>query len=98
MIAQPSPWGRVGLRLLLMAVFVAVQVTALSHEFEHVVHRHDAPCGLHVAADHLVIVSAPEPAPAVGLAPATGDVSRSTGAPLSPPVRPRGARAPPSCH
>jgi hypothetical protein len=86
------------LRVLLMAVFVVVQVTALSHEFEHVMHRHDAPCGLHVAADHLVIVSAPEPARLVGPAPSTGHVPRSTGALVSAPRGPSRARAPPSCH
>ena len=84
-----------GLHVLLVAVFIVVQATALSHELEHVTHQHDAPCGLHVAADHLVLVPAPEPPVPVALAPAANNVSAPLGRLLPSPVRANGARAPP---
>jgi hypothetical protein len=87
--------ARLALLTLLVATFVAVQATALAHEFEHVLHQHDAPCGLHVAAEHLVIVSVPAPALAAPLAPSTGAIAFAIGSlpPLS--ARPSCARAPP---
>lgn len=91
-----SSWrGRLGLHALLVAMLIAVPATALSHEFEHLLHRHEAPCGLHVAAEHLVIVTAPEPALAVPLVPATGDESFALGLRQAAPARPSAARAPP---
>jgi hypothetical protein len=95
MTARPSRLGRLGLHALLVAVFITVQATALSHEIEHVLHQHDAPCGLHVAAEHLVIVSAPEPALAVPLVPAVDGVSFALGLLQPPLARPSPARAPP---
>jgi hypothetical protein len=62
-------WARRGLHTLLVLVFIVVQATALAHEIQHVLHLHDGPCGLHVAADHLAMAPAPEPAPAVDPAP-----------------------------
>jgi hypothetical protein len=93
--SRPLSSGRLGLHALLVAMLIAVQATALSHEFEHLLHLHDAPCGLHVAAEHLVIVSAPAPALAVPLVPATGGVSLVLGLLQPPPLRPSTARAPP---
>ncbi len=83
------------LSTLLLAVFITVQATAVAHELRHVLGHHDAPCGLHVAADHLAMVPAPEAALAQTLAPATGDVVPALDVPLPPPPRPSGARAPP---
>jgi hypothetical protein len=62
-------WARRGLHTLLVLVFVLVQATALAHEIQHVLHLHDGPCGLHVAADHLAMAAAPEPALTVKPAP-----------------------------
>jgi hypothetical protein len=50
---------------LVAIVFLTSQLTALTHEFEHVLHQHEAPCALHVAAEHLTIVAPPSlPLPA----------------------------------
>jgi hypothetical protein len=94
-IGRVPKLARFTLLTLLVATFVAVQATALAHEFEHVLHQHDAPCGLHVAAEHLVIVAAPVPALAVPLVPSTDAVAFAIGQwpPLS--ARPSSARAPP---
>jgi hypothetical protein len=82
-------------RAWLVVVFLATQVTALSHEFEHVLHRHDVPCALHVAADHLMMIGVPEPGPAVVLIPLASELSAPHVA--RTPLRPRStaARAPP---
>lgn len=80
---------------LLVIVFIAAQVTALAHEFEHVLHQHDAPCALHVAADHLVIVAAPAPALAVAPVPGAGTLSPPKVVLLPPRARSSDARAPP---
>jgi hypothetical protein len=63
--APARSWARRGLHTLLVLVFVLVQATALAHEIQHVLHQHDGPCGLHVAADHLAMAPAPDPALAV---------------------------------
>ena len=81
--------------MLLAAVFIVVQATALSHEFEHVTHQHDAPCGLHIVADHLVLVATPEPPLAVALSPAAHDVSAAPDVLRRLCARANGARAPP---
>jgi hypothetical protein len=94
-IGSPSRVARLGLLTLLMVALVAVQTTALAHEFEHVLHQHDAPCGLHVAADHLVIVSAPGPALGMLLVPSTDGAAFAIGHLPAPPARPSLARAPP---
>jgi hypothetical protein len=95
MTAYPRTWARRGLHTLLVLVFVVVQATALAHEVQHVLHLHDGPCGLHVAADHLAMAPAPEPGPALGLAPATEKLLPCLGARLMFPARLREARAPP---
>lgn len=94
MRSRPSSWRRLGLCALVVAAFVVVQVMALSHELEHVAHKHDAPCGFHVAADHLVIVLAPDPAPAAPPALSGGGVSAAPELPPPAPARPGSARAP----
>jgi hypothetical protein len=94
MTVWPSHSARLGLLILLVATFLAVQAAALAHEFEHVLNQHDAPCGLHVAADHLVIVSAPEPA-TVPRVPSTAAATLATGHLPPFPARPSSARAPP---
>jgi hypothetical protein len=81
--------------LALVVVFVVVQAAALGHEVQHVLRLHDEPCGLHVVAEHLAMVMAPEPAPAVTLKPAIEQMIPFSGAWLSPPARPSAARAPP---
>lgn len=83
------------LAVALAVVFVAAQGAALAHEIAHVLHLHDAPCALHVVADHLVMAPAPEPAPAVVLAPAIGSESSTLPVVPGPPARPSAARAPP---
>jgi hypothetical protein len=92
---SPVTLLRPGLNTLILAVFITVQATALAHEWEHVLGQHEAPCGLHVIADHLVMAPAPEPVPAVALAPAAGPVSSPTDVLLPAPAHPSGARAPP---
>jgi hypothetical protein len=87
---------RSGLYALILAVFITVQAGALAHEWQHVLGQHEAPCGLHVIADHLAMVPAPEPVLAVALAPAAGPVSPHADVLLPAPARPRTARAPPS--
>lgn len=89
------PVTRSGLRALLVVVFLAAQVTALSHELEHVVGTHHAPCALHVAADHLVMAASPEPAAATLLAPLTAPAAPAVHTPRPAPERTRTARAPP---
>jgi hypothetical protein len=76
-------------------VFVVVQATALAHEIQHVLHLHDGPCGLHVAADHLAMAPAPEPGLATELAPTVEQVLSCLSARLFRPARPSEARAPP---
>jgi hypothetical protein len=80
---------------LLVIVVIAAQATALSHEFEHVLHRHEGPCALHVAADHLMMVAAPEPAPALAPEPVARLLSPLQVVLLPLPARPSDARAPP---
>jgi hypothetical protein len=84
------------LAVVLALAFVAAQATALAHEIEHVLHLHDAPCALHVAADHLVMAPAPEPVPAVALAPVMRPESSTLHVVPAPPPRASAARAPPS--
>jgi hypothetical protein len=84
-----------GVHALLITVFIVVHMTALAHEFEHVLHQHDAPCGLHVVADHLAMAPAPEPALAVGPAPAAGTVPTVAQTLFPSASRPGDARAPP---
>jgi hypothetical protein len=78
-----------------VALFVVTQITALSHELQHVFHQHDVPCALHGAAVHLVAASPPDLAPA--MAPPAQAAVMPTVLPAAPEhlVRPRGARAPP---
>ena len=85
-----------GLRVLLAFALVIAPGVALAHESEHVLHRHDGPCVLHVAADHLVIAPAPEPAPATSLAPSAAPESSPRPVPRVLPARLSVARAPPS--
>jgi hypothetical protein len=80
---------------LIIALFFAVQTTALSHEVQHVLHQHDAPCGLHIVADQLVMSAAPEPPLTLVLAPATVAVVTSSDASFADPGRSSSARAPP---
>jgi hypothetical protein len=82
-------------RGLLAAVFVVVQVAALSHELQHVLHQHDEPCGLHVVAAHLAMATAPEPAVAGALMPAAYLPLPPTDAPTASPLRVSSARSPP---
>jgi hypothetical protein len=93
---MPRACVRRALQTLLVVVFFAVQAAAVSHEMQHVLHQHDAPCGLHVAADHLVLVVAPPLATAIVLAPAAATVPLLSGPPLSSPASSTDARAPPS--
>lgn len=86
---------RSGLRTLLVVAFVTAQITALSHELEHVVGKHNAPCALHVAAEHLVMAAAPEPATVTLLTPVTGPSAPAVHVTRPAPERPRTARAPP---
>lgn len=95
MTIYPRPWVRRGLYTLLGLVFVVVQATALAHEVQHVLHLHDGPCGMHVAADHLAMAPAPEPAMAIELAPAIEQVLSCVGGPLLLSARLSEARAPP---
>jgi hypothetical protein len=83
------------LNTLVVVLFFAVQTTALSHETQHVLHLHDAPCGLHIVADQLVMSAAPEPPLTLVLVPATDDVVTSSDASLADPGRSSSARAPP---
>jgi hypothetical protein len=83
------------LSALLLAVFISVQVTAVAHELHHVLGHHDASCGLHVAADHLAMVPAPEAALARIPGPVAGAVATALDVLLPPPSRPSDARAPP---
>jgi hypothetical protein len=82
-------------RTLLVIVFVAAPVTALAHEFEHVLHKHEAPCALHVAADHLSMVTAPVPPLEMPPVPMAGEPSSPQN--VRRPLRARStdARAPP---
>jgi hypothetical protein len=80
---------------VLAALFIVVQATALAHEIKHVTHQHDAPCGLHVVADHLAMAPAPEPALAVVVEPLAAPLPASLDAVIAPPPRCSEARAPP---
>jgi hypothetical protein len=84
-----------GLHALLLALFLVTQVTALAHELEHVFHQHDAPCALHVVAEHLALVAPADPTPAVERAPVTGVAPLPLLVVAGRPARPSGARAPP---
>lgn len=90
---RPRPLA--SLATVLAVMFASAQGTALAHEIEHVLHLHEAPCALHVAADHLVMAPAPEPEPAVTLAPASGAEPSILHAVPARPARPSAARAPP---
>jgi hypothetical protein len=79
---------------LLVVLLVLVQFTALAHEIAHVSGEHHGPCGLHVAADHLVMAPASDVAVGAPVAPA--NVAPSGFGVLPPaPVRWTEARAPP---
>jgi hypothetical protein len=82
-------------RGLLAAVFVVVQVAALSHELQHVLHQHEEPCGLHAVAAHIAMATAPEPVVAATFTPAAYLPLPPTDAPTASPLRPSGARSPP---
>jgi hypothetical protein len=80
---------------LVAILLVASHTTALAHELEHVLHQHEAPCALHVAAEHLTIVTPLTPV-AVELATLIARMSPSRSSVLLPPCgRASGARAPP---
>lgn len=80
---------------LLGLIFLATQAIALTHEMEHVLHQHDPLCVLHVAVDHLAMVVAPEPEPAVTPPPLIFAASSGFLAPLARPAHSGAARAPP---
>jgi hypothetical protein len=86
---------RVGFCVLLVLAFLSSQVTALAHELEHVAGTHPVPCALHVAADHLVMAGAPEPAAAATPTPLAGPAAPAVHTLHPPPERSRTARAPP---
>ena len=63
---------------LLVAAFLALEVTVLTHEISHDLHQHDDPsCVLHLCAEHLAKTSVASPS--IALVIAHGDVH----APLS---------------
>jgi hypothetical protein len=93
--SRPSRRGVAASAVLLALIFFATQTTALTHEIEHVLHQHDVRCVLHLAADHLTMLSAPDPEPAVTSAPATSAVLPLLLAPPARPAHPSAARAPP---
>jgi hypothetical protein len=93
--ANPRSRARRCLHVLLVIAFFAVQVSALAHEIQHVLHQHDAPCGLHVAADQLAMALALVPALASAPAPATDLAPLPVAIHPSSTARPSGARAPP---
>jgi hypothetical protein len=95
MTTVPAPRSARIFRILLVIFFIAAHVTALAHEFEHVLHQHEAPCALHVAADHLAMATAPVPALAVSPAPLPGKLAPSQVARLPLQARSAAARAPP---
>lgn len=39
--------------VLFALTLFAAAAAALAHEFDHVLHKHDAPCALHLYADHV---------------------------------------------
>jgi hypothetical protein len=80
---------------LLVVLFVLVQVTALAHEIAHASGEHDAPCGSHVAANHLVMAAAPDVALGAPAALANAAAPRGVDALPSAPIRWTEARAPP---
>jgi len=80
---------------VLVLIFFATQATALMHEMEHVFHQHDAQCVLHLAADHLVMLSAEDPEPAVTPAPIIRTAFMLHLAIPARPAHPSAARAPP---
>jgi hypothetical protein len=72
-----------------------VQVTALTHELAHASGEHDAPCGLHIAADHLAMAPAPEVALGAPIALANAAAPGGFDGLPPLPVRWSEARAPP---
>jgi hypothetical protein len=82
--------------LLVIVCFFTVQAVALSHEVQHLTGEHDVPCGLHDAAEHVVMATSLElalalvPAPVADRVPPTPDVVRTR------PAHPSAARAPPA--
>lgn len=93
-VVAPPRISRVFITLLAIIV-VTSQMTAQAHEFEHVLHQHEAPCALHVAAEHLTIVTSPVP-PVVATPTPLASMPLSNASVLLPPcVRASDARAPP---
>jgi hypothetical protein len=88
-------WSSRVLPTLFVAIFVLVQVAALSHELEHVFRQHDEPCDLHIVAAHIVMATAPEPAVPAALMCAADPVLPLLDAPMASPLAPSGARSPP---
>ncbi len=87
MTAMPSPRSRVSpfVAWLLAAFFLLAQGAALSHEYDHALHKHEAPCAQHFFAGGLdtgSAASAPLPLPpAIAAAfdlPSTFDLSSRT--------------------
>jgi hypothetical protein len=84
------------LSLLVIVCFLSVQAVALSHEIRHLTGQHDVPCGLHDAAEHIAMATAPEPALAVVPAPVADRVPPTSGVAPTLPSHPSDARAPPA--
>lgn len=42
-----------GLAWLVAAGLLLVQLAALTHEFDHALHKHETPCALHIYSNHL---------------------------------------------
>jgi hypothetical protein len=92
---RPRVAGRSALVGLLLALFATTQVAALAHEVEHLFRQHLAPCALHDAAEHLVVVSPLPPETVAALERHAGVAPPYVPAAPERPARPRVARAPP---
>ncbi|MBI3897840.1 MAG: hypothetical protein HY308_06035 [Gammaproteobacteria bacterium] len=80
---------------LLAVMFVAVQLAALVHEYEHVFHHHEGPCAQHFMADNLAKAPAPPLLLMVASASVSENISPSLLVLLSRTVPSAVARGPP---
>lgn len=69
MTAMHSPRTRIPpfVAWLLAAFFLLAQGAALSHEYDHALHKHDAPCAQHFFAGSLKAGATASPLPALAV-------------------------------
>lgn len=80
---------------LLAGLFLLTQVAALAHEYDHTLHKHEAPCAQHSFASGLDTAAAAVPPTAVARVVAAAPASHPAFDLLAAPAAAYAVRAPP---